>query len=403
MKNLFILFICITLTALLIACLPAAELSDLAPDDDAAATPAITFDGKIAIISGAQDNEEDGSFNSASLIAATYGADKVIHLIWPAEQELMINTVSELSADPQVKAVIISSAVPGTVAALDYLRESRPDLLIICSTMPQDSASDMARLADLILSSDDLAMGVSLVRQAQKMGARTVVHYSLPENISQPLIHNRRNLIKQECQNLGLEFVEAITIDPLTVPSDSREDVLNQFFLEAVKEIVQKYGQNTAVFCVDCASQIPLIKAIIENGALYVQPCHQSHGLDLLLQALNISGNSAATAAGDNRARISTALSAKNMQNRITAWPMAEDPLFDAAAAAYAIKWINGEVSSAVIDTAVLRALLQEYAGVEVYITPLADDGAYSYYFTDEPSGEILANFLLISMDYLTF
>jgi hypothetical protein len=49
------------------------------------------------------------------------------------------------------------------------------------------------------------------------------------------------------------------------------------------------------------------------------------------------------------------------------------------SAAEYAIKWINGEVPKEGIDVGVLKQIMEDYAGVEVFLTPYKDEAPLYY------------------------
>jgi len=127
-------------------------------------------------------------------------------------------------------------------------------------------------------------MGVSIPKQAAKQGAKVFVHYSFPRHMSIVLLAARRDLMKQTCEEIGIEFVDATAPDPT---GDAGLSGAQQFILEDVPKMVEKYGKDTAFFSTNCAMQIPLIKAAYEEGAIYPQPCCPSpyHGFPAALGA----------------------------------------------------------------------------------------------------------------------
>jgi histone deacetylase complex regulatory component SIN3 len=64
--------------------------------------------------------------------------------------------------------------------------------------------------------------------------------------------------------------------------------------------------------------------------------------------------------------------------------------MFTFVAAEYAFTRINGGISASEIDISFLKRLMEDYAGVEVYLQPYSPSTADSHY-------------LLISMDYFTY
>jgi len=105
------------------------------------------FPGKIAVVTHVLSVSEE-EYYCAGQMAAKYGADKIIHVVWPeyfmAEQEQMIDILARLASDPEIRALIISNAVSGTNAAVDKLKKSRNDIFIVyCS--PQEAPSAVAK------------------------------------------------------------------------------------------------------------------------------------------------------------------------------------------------------------------------------------------------------------------
>ena len=71
-----------------------------------------------------------------------YGEDMVKLAIYPdnftEELETTIQTIVNLSDDPQMKAIIVNQSVPGTTEAFRKIKESRPDILCIAGESHED-------------------------------------------------------------------------------------------------------------------------------------------------------------------------------------------------------------------------------------------------------------------------
>ncbi|MGD9568258.1 MAG: DUF3798 domain-containing protein [Sedimentibacter sp.] len=365
---------------------PAAET----PSAETPAAEKEAFEGKIAIVTNTlSQNEEE--YRSAQQMVEKYGEDKVSHVLWPdnfmTEQEQMISTITKIGSDPEVKAIIINQAVPGTNAAVDKLLETREDMFIAYCA-PQENPPDVAARADLILQPDELGMGNSIPEQAKAMGAKTFVHYSFPRHMSVVLLSARRDLMIEKCEEIGLEFVDATAPDPT---GDAGVPGAQQFILEDVPKMVEKYGKDTAFFSTNCAMQTPLIKASFDAGAIYPQPCCPSpyHGFP---SALGIESTGYTV---DAMAQVISETAKKlkegGVLGRFSTWPVPVAMMNTVAASEYAIKWINGEVGEE-LDTAVLEQLMTEYAnGIAVSTTPYIEGS------TEYPT------FRLIMMDFLTY
>jgi predicted small lipoprotein YifL len=356
--------------------------------------PEELFPGKIAIVTNTlSQNEEE--YRSAQDMVAKYGEDKIVHVLWPdnfmTEQEQMISIISKLASDEDVKALIINQAVPGTNAAVDKLLEVRDDIFIIYAT-PQENPPDVAARANLILQPDELQMGVSIPEQAKKLGATTLVHYSFPRHMSVVMLAQRREIMKETCEEIGIEFVDATAPDPT---GDAGVPGAQQFILEDVPKMVEKYGVDTAFFSTNCAMQTPLIKAVVDTGAIYPQPCCPSpfHGFPsaLGIEASEFTQDSLQHVVAETT-RI---LEEKGVLGRLSTWPVPVAMMYTVAGTEYAIKYLNGEVGEE-LDVEVLADVMSEYAGLSVVSSPYVEE-------TADGSSVEYPTFRLVFMDYLTF
>lgn len=411
MKKFLSIFLVLCLVLSIVGCnkgttAPVAE-TPAAPATPAAETPAapetpaandvIPYDGngKVAIVTNTlSQNEEE--YRSAQEMVKKYGEEKIVHVLWPdnfmAEQEQMVSIVAKIAADPDIKALIINQAVPGTNAAVDKLLETRDDMFIVYST-PQENPPDVSSRADLILQPDELKMGDNIPVQAQKLGAKTFVHYSFPRHMSQVLLSARRELMKTKCAELGIEFVDATAPDPT---GDSGVTGAQQFILEDVPKMVAQYGKDTAFFSTNCSMQIPLIKACVDAGAIYPQPCCPSpyHGYPTALgiESGDYSEDSLQHVI-DETTRI---LEEKGVLGRFSTWPVPVAMMNTVASTEYAIKWMAGEIADKdTLDLAVLEQCMADYAGVAVVTSPYAE--------TANGNTVTYDNYRLIIMDFLTY
>lgn len=347
------------------------------------------FEGKIAIVTNTlSQNEEE--YRSAELMVAKYGEEKIMHVLWPdnfmTEQEQMISTIAKIGSDPDVKALIINQAVPGTNASVDKLLETRDDMFIVYCT-PQENPPDVAQRADLILNPDELKMGDNIPVQAQKLGAKTLVHYSFPRHMSIVMLAARRDLMIAKCKEIGLEFYDATAPDPT---SDVGVPGAQQFILEDVPKLVDRFGKDTAFFSTNCAMQTPLIKACADEGAIYPQPCCPSpyHGFP---SALGIESTGYSVDAMANViSETAKALKEKGVLGRFSTWPVPVAMMNTVASTEYAVEWIKGNVGDE-LDVKVLEEKMADYANLTVSTSPYTEEGLE------------IPHFRLIIMDFLTY
>ncbi len=357
---------------------------------DSTDTGSSEVNGKIAIVTNTvSQNEEE--YRSAEVMVAKYGEEMIMHLTWPdnfmAEQEQMISTLARVAADPEVKAVILNQAVPGSNAAVDKMLETRDDLFIVyCS--PQENPPDVALRADLVIQPNQLLMGESITTKSKEMGAETLVHYSFPRHMSVVMLSQRRDIMQETCEELGMEFVDATAPDPT---GDAGVPGAQQFILEDVPKMVAEYGKDTAFFATNCSLQIPLITAILEEGAIYSQPCCPSpyHGFPsaLGITSTGYTDEAMAQVVSDT----AVALKERGGLGRFATWPVPVSMMYAVASTEYAVKILSGEVSADTLDIAVLEQCMADYAGLNVTTAPLV------------ASGNTYDNFRMIMMDYLVY
>ena len=348
-------------------------------------------EGKIAIVTNTlSQNEEE--YRSAELMAEKYGEDKIMHVLWPdnfmTEQEQMISLITKIGSDPEVKALIINQAVPGTNAAVDKLLEIRDDIFIVYCT-PQENPPDVAARADLILVSDELGMGTTIPEQAKAMGAKTLVHYSFPRHMSVVTLSARRDIMSKKCNEIGIEFVDATAPDPT---GDAGVPGAQQFILEDVPKMVERYGKDTAFFSTNCAMQTPLIKAVYDSGAIYPQPCCPSpyHGFPsaLGIESAGYTVDAMANVISETAKKIDE----KDMLGRFSTWPVPVAIMNTVVATGYANKLFSGEVSGDELDIKALEELMTEYNnGMTVTTSPYMEGS------TEYPT------YRMIMMDFLTY
>ncbi|MDI6706768.1 MAG: DUF3798 domain-containing protein [Bacillota bacterium] len=348
-----------------------------------------TDNWKIGIMTNTVvQNEEE--YRAAENAMKKYGPEHIIHMTFPDkfmdEQETTIANMVTMASDPDVKALVIVQAVPGTAAALKKVKEIRDDLLIIAG-VPGEDPDVIAGLADLIFQPDELAMGYTIPAQAKKQGAKVFVHYTFPRHMAYPLLSARRDIFRSECEKLGIEFVDATAPDPT---GDAGVSGAQQFILEDVPKMVAKYGKDTAFFSTNCAMQVPLIKAVVDTGAIYPQPCCPSpyHGFPSAL-GIEIPEDKKADI-GYLVDEIKRIMAEKGMTGRTSTWPVPVAMMFVEGGAEYAIDWIEGNTNGK-IDVDKIKEAFKEYAGMDIELSTL-EEGGVKY-----------DNYFLCLIDFLTF
>lgn len=346
---------------------------------------------KIGIMTGtvAQGEEE---YRAAEKMLAKYG-DKIEFVTYPdnfvKEQETTIANMMQLASDPDIKAIIMCIGVTGASAAFEKVREERPDILLICGNTVEDP--DMiAERVDVVIHPDEVNMGYTIPEQAAKMGADTFVHYSFPRHMAVPMYRERKEIMKKECERLGIKFIDETCPDPT---GDLGIAGAQMFMMEDIPRKVEEYGKNTCFFNTNCSMQEPLIKASLDQGAIVVQQCCPSpfHGYP---GALGISV--APDQVGDIdyiKQAISEKVALKNGTGRFSTWDMPVNMTIIEASVEYAINYCEGNTNGKNDKDALMSAFDKVTDGKEIgfrnYVSP--------------STGTELQNLYLILGEYIDF
>lgn len=230
---------------------------------------------KIGILTGTTSQNEE-EYRAAEDMIAKYGADRIVHVTYPDrfmdEQETTIQQIVSLADDPDIKGLVLNQAVPGCVAGVVKAKEFRPDLFVI-SVQTHEEPHLMSANNDIVLDYDQAIRGKLSVPLAHQMGAKTQIFYSFPRHMARPQFVERMNLMKAECERLGMEFVFQNAPDPT---GDAGLTGTQQFILEDIPRQVEKYGPDTAFYTTNVGMMEPIIKSAIENKAIVADECDPS-------------------------------------------------------------------------------------------------------------------------------
>ena len=325
---------------------------------------------KIGIITGtvSQGDEEIG----AAMKMKEMYPDIVVTATYPdnfsTETEQTIATVTNMAADPEVKAIVFVQAVPGATAAINKVRETRDDILFITGVCAEDPAV-IAAAADICMLVDEITMGTSVIDQAVAQGAKTFVHISFERHLGYATISARQALFKERCAELGVEYVEATAPDPT---GDAGVTGAQAWITENIKPYVEKYGVDTAFFSTNCSLQVPLIQQIAELGAIYpVQCCPSPYHAYPSAFNIDTAGHE-----GDIdylNEQIAAKVAEYGNTGRMSTWPISVNMTMIEAGFNYANKWINGEITER-CDADALLAEIQAVGGEGMEISNYSDD-----------------------------
>ena len=335
---------------------------------------------KIGIITGTVSQGEE-EYQAAQNMASKYG-DIIVTATYPdnfaSETETTIANTVALASDPDVKAIVFVQAVPGTAAAIDKVRETRPDMLFIAGVAAEDPAT-IASKADIVLLVDEISMGTAMPKKAAEDGRQDL--YSLLIRPPSLLCHHcPPQLIMQTCEELGIDYYDSLP----QIPGRLGVSGAQQFILEDMQQIERFSRMRHS--STNCAMQEPLIRSVLEGGAIYpsnaVSPCHGYPA------ALNID---VATMKGT----LSTwghrqSAEEHGQEGRMSTWGVAVNMLMIEAGVEYAIEFLEGRTAGRV-DESVLFPIIDKIGKGGTKVS------------TYEENGVPIDNFYLILCDYHDF
>ena len=375
----------------------AAETTTAAAGDAQTEAPAETEapagNFKIGIITGTA-SQGDEEITQAGKMKEKYG-DMIVTSTYPdnftTETETVISNAVAMASDPDLKAIIWCQAIPGTAAAIDKVRETRPDMIFIVGT-PGEDPGVINPKADIVLQVDEPGCGIVLPPQAAKQGAKTMIHYSFPRHMSYALIVARHENFKKYCAENNIELVDVTAPDPT---GDSGITGAQQFILEDVPRQIEKYGKDTVFFTTNCGMQEPLIRSVFENGAIYSLQCCPSP-FHAFPAALNIDMAGHEADVNYMMEQLQAKVTEYEMGGRVSTWGVPCNMLFISAGVEYAKKVLEGQTSGT-LDEQVLRDTIQTCAEE---FTPDAKM-TVDYYVDD--NGNAKENHFLVMSDFVTF
>lgn len=279
MKKILSLLLCLVLFVGLLFVPVTMNAEDEEKKDEEKEREEVLWDGEpapfhIGVVTGTVSQSEDDLRGAEELIKR-YGdsADggMITHITYPdnfmSEQETTISQIVGLADDPDLKAIVVNQAVPGTAAAFAEIREFRDDIMLLAGE-PHDDPKVIEPVSDFVVGADNVNRGYLIPLAAQKLGAKKFVHVSFPRHMSYQMLSLRRTIMKEACKDLGIEFFDETAPDPT---SDIGVPGAQQFILEHMDDWVKKYGKDTCFFCTNDAQTEPLLKKVAELGAIFVE------------------------------------------------------------------------------------------------------------------------------------
>ncbi|MDR2141070.1 MAG: DUF3798 domain-containing protein [Deltaproteobacteria bacterium] len=191
----------------------------------------------------------------------TYGDDLL------EDPKKAADLIASLAEDPLMKVIVVNQALDGTAEAFQRVKAKRPDIFCLASE-PFEEAELITAAADLAIATDYVSRGYLIPYSAKLLGAKTFAHLSFPRHMEMETLKIRSLVMRQACQDLGLEYVEVEVIDPI---GPQGTEVAKSFIPQVVGELLAKYGPETSFFCTNDALTEPLIQEVAKKGGIFVE------------------------------------------------------------------------------------------------------------------------------------
>lgn len=334
---------------------------------------------KIGIATSTVSQNED-EYRGAEAAIKKY-PDLIKHVTYPdnfmQEQETFIAQITGLAADRNVKAIVINQGVPGTIAAIRKVKQTRPDIIFVVGE-PHEDPPMVEQYADVSLIPDNPSRGKSIPQLAKQLGAKKLLHYSFPRHMSMAQLAERRDLMKAECEKLGMEFIFVTAPDPM---GEGGIPAAQQFILEDVPRQVAKHGKDIAVFSTNCAMQEPLIMAALKTGAIFPEQCCPSptHGYPGAL-GLKITDEMKGNFTAISKA-INSEIVKRGGAGRFGTWPVATGYLHSVAGVELAKLAVEKKIN--LKDMNAVAKVVEEVAGAKMVFRRQSDKGQFYMYLSD--------------------
>lgn len=351
----------------------------------------------IGIVTGTVSQAED-NLRGAEQLIKNYGAVKdggmIQHVTFPddfmSQQETYIASVVAMADDPNLKVIVVNEAIPGTTEAFKRVKAKRPDILCLACS-PQEDPLVIQKAADLVIDSNFVSRGYTMIWVAKQCGAKTFVHVSFPRHMAIETLSRRRAIFEVACKDLGLKFAAETAPDPT---SDVGVPGAQQFIVEKTPQWLKKYGpkgEKVCFFTTNDALVEPLLRGLMasKNG-MYVETDSPLQGYP---GALGIDLSAESKLPGGQKfaailKKVEQAVVKKGGAGRFGTWPTSYGFTLGAGMAEFGKRVVEGKAKK--------DSMKDLFSALSVYTPGINWNGAY---YMDAKTGVRARNEVLVFMD----
>ena len=349
----------------------------------------------IGVVTGTTSQSEDEYRGAQALIKeykSVQDGGMIQHIVYPddfpSQQETVITNIASLADDPLMKVVVVNQAIPGVTEAFKRIRAKRPEILLLCAN-PQEDPPVIQAAADMVVDSDFVSRGYTIIWAAKQLGAKSFVHISFARHMSIETLSRRRAIFEQACKDLGLKFGFETAPDPTT---DVGMAGAQQYISEHVAQWLQKYAPNgtdkVAMFCTNDGETEPLLREMLKaKNAVFIESDIPSP----LMGYPNALGLDLSKEAGDFPAilkKVEDAVVAKGGGGRFGTWKFSYSYSLTVGLAKFGIAIMDGKAKK--------DSMKDLFTSLSLTTPGVKWNGSY---YTDASTGVRARNEVLVFMD----
>lgn len=253
---------------------------------------------KVVVYSPQYNHSSDQEYNELfRLDLAKYWPKELIELRhfqpdFLERKEDISADIAALADNPQVRGLVISEGLPGTLDGITRLRVKRPDIFVVVID-PHEDMETTSRVATLTVCLNSAAQGYIFPTMAGRMGARTLVYFSTPRHQAIAAIARQKRILAAASRDMGMIMVSDLSAPD---PAEVSRDELKKFFEQAVDVYMERYGDDIAFLATSTVHNDILIPIVMARGGNVLEALQSSsllgfpEALGLTREARNLFG-----------------------------------------------------------------------------------------------------------------
>ncbi len=170
--------------------------------------------------------------------------------------------IEALAEEPLVRGLVISEGLPGTLAGITALRVRRPDIFVVVLD-PHEDMENISRVATLTVTLNHAARGYIYPIMAGRMGARTLVYFSIPRHQKVAFLGRQHRILAAVSRDMGMNLVSDLASPD---PGLEKREKVEKYLEKAVDAYISQYGPDTAFVATSTVHNDLLIPMIMKKG-----------------------------------------------------------------------------------------------------------------------------------------